>query len=51
VFRDIRYRYNLHCTLCGLSVTRRAEVLYPVLDRLVASGVDAVSIRALGALR
>jgi hypothetical protein len=48
--RHIRYRYTLHCKLCGLSVSRRADTLHPVLDKLAEAGVNDVSMKALAAL-
>lgn len=44
-----RWRYRLHCKLCGLTVPLRAQRLHPVLDALAAAGCAQVSLSALAA--
>ncbi len=43
-------KYELSCNLCGANLQRRAEAVWPVLDRLDGAGVPRISLAGLSAI-
>ena len=44
----VRGRFVWRCQVCGYSIVRRAEKVWPVLDTLAAHNVKRVDLTALG---
>ena len=45
-----RSRYSFKCEVCGLSIARRADVVFDRFDKLASAGVSEISLEHLAAI-